>query len=600
MNFWKTLLASILGTILAFGLIILLFTVLIISAVSSGDDEGRVKLKENSVLHLELDQMISERSNDNDMNFNPMSFNSEKSMGLNGFVKDLERAKSDDKIKGIFLEVKGVGAAPSTILDVRRAISDFAASGKWVVAYAEDYTQGGYYLASAANEVYIYPQGSMDWRGVNAEIMFYKNMLDKLEIEAQVIRGPNNKFKSAVEPFIYDHMSPENKQQIETFIGDIWRVILDGISEKRGVSVAQLNGLADSLALVVPEKALEAKLIDGLKYRDEIMALMKSKLGISADSKDEEINFIGLNDYHKNAKGDSNDDDSTPEYKKDKVAVVYAVGGIESGEGDDETIGSDRIAKALQKARLDDKVKAIVLRVNSPGGSALASDVIWRETELIKQSGKPFYVSMGDYAASGGYYISCSADKIFANANTITGSIGVFGILPNMQKFWNNKIGITFDRFETNPHADLVSANKPLDEKEMQYMTNMVADIYNDFTMKVATGRHMQQAQVDSIGQGRVWSGEDAKNLGLVDEIGNLQDCIKAVAAQAGLTDYAVKELPTQIDPFKKLVEELTGQEQAKVMKDVMGEHYKTYENARSFMQMKGVQARLPFMIEIK
>ncbi len=598
MNFWKTLLASILGTILAFGLIILLFTVLIISAVSSADDEGRVKLKENSVLHLELDQMVTERTSDNDMNFNPASFNSEKAMGLNGFIKDLERAKTDDKIKGIFLEVKGVGAAPSTILDMRKAIADFAASGKWVVAYAEDYTQGGYYLASAANEVYIYPQGSMDWRGVNAEIMFYKNMLDKLEIEAQVIRGPNNKFKSAVEPFIYDHMSPENKQQIETFIGDIWRVMLDGISEKRGVSVAQLNGLADSLALVIPEKALEAKLIDGLKYRDEIMALMKSKLGMANDAKD--INFIGLSDYHKNAKGDSNDEDSTPEYKKDKVAVVYAVGGIESGEGDDETIGSDRIAKALQKARLDDQVKAIVLRVNSPGGSALASDVIWRETELIKQSGKPFYVSMGDYAASGGYYISCSADKIFANANTITGSIGVFGILPNMQKFWNNKIGITFDRFETNPHADLVSANKPLDEKEMQYMTNMVADIYNDFTMKVATGRHMQQAQVDSIGQGRVWSGEDAKNLGLVDEIGNLQDCIKAVAAQAGLTDYAVKELPTQIDPFQKLVEELTGQEQAKVMKDVMGEHYKTYENARSFMQMKGVQARLPFMIEIK
>jgi protease-4 len=600
MNFWKTLLASILGTILAFGLIILLFTVLIISAVSSADDEDRVKLKENSVLHLELDQMVTERTSDNDMNFNPASFNSEKAMGLNGFIKDLERAKTDDKIKGIFLEVKGVGAAPSTILDMRKAIADFAASGKWVVAYAEDYTQGGYYLASAANEVYIYPQGSMDWRGVNAEVMFYKNMLDKLEIEAQVIRGPNNKFKSAVEPFIYDHMSPENKQQIETFIGDIWRVMLDGISEKRGVSVAQLNGLADSLALVVPEKALEAKLVDGLKYRDEIMAIMKAKLGLATDAKDEDINFIGLSDYHKNAKGNSNDDDSTPEYKKDKVAVVYAVGGIESGEGDDETIGSDRIAKALQKARLDDKVKAIVLRVNSPGGSALASDVIWRETELIKQSGKPFYVSMGDYAASGGYYISCSADKIFANANTITGSIGVFGILPNMQKFWNNKIGITFDRFETNPHADLVSANKPLDEKEMQYMTNMVADIYNDFTLKVATGRHMQQAQVDSIGQGRVWSGEDAKNLGLVDEIGNLQDCIKAVAAQAGLTDYSVKELPTQIDPFQKLVEELTGQEQAKVMKDVMGEHFKTYENARSFLQMKGVQARLPFMIEIK
>jgi protease IV len=599
MNFWKTLLASILGTILAFGLVILLFTVLIVSAVSADSDNGKVKLKPNSVLHLELDEMIAERTNEQDLKINPMSFESEKSIGLNGFIKDLETAKTDENIKGIFLELKSVSAAPSTMLDARRAIADFATSGKWVVAYAEDYTQGGYYLASAANEVYIYPQGSMDWRGLNAEVMFYKNMLDKLEIEAQVIRGPNNKFKSAVEPFMYDQMSPENKQQIETFIGDIWRIMLEGISEKRGVSVDVLNQLADSLTLVVPEKALENKLIDGLKYRDEVISLLKSKLGIAEDSDDDDLNLIGLSDYHKRG-GRKDDDDSTPDFKKDKVAVVYAVGGIESGEGDDETIGSDRIASALRKARLDDKVKAIVLRVNSPGGSALASDVIWRETELIKKSGKPFYVSMGDYAASGGYYISCSADKIFANANTITGSIGVFGVLPNLQKFWNNKVGITFDRFETNPHADLISANKPLDEKEMEYMTNMVADIYNDFTLKVANGRGMQQAQVDSIGQGRVWSGEDAKNLGLVDEIGSLNDCVKAAAIQAGLTDYTIKELPTLIDPFQKFVEELTGQQQVNVMKQTLGDQYKTYESVRSILSMQGVQARMPFMIDIK
>lgn len=599
MNFWKTLLASILGTMLALGLIMVLFFLLIASAINSGGGDKQFTVKENSVLHLTLDQAIAERNNENDMKINPLSFNSEQSMGLNSFVKDLERAKGDENIKGIFLEVKGFGAAPSTVLDVRRAIADFSASGKWVLAYAEDYTQGGYYLASAANEVYIYPQGSMDWRGINAEIMFYKNMLDKLEIEAQVIRGPNNKFKSAVEPYMYDHMTPENKEQIATFVGDIWRIMLEGISEKRGVGVDQLNLLADSLALVVPEKALEARLVDGLKYRDEVMGLIKSKLGLAADAEDKDIHFVSLSDYHKSSKS-GDDEEDKPDFKKDKVAVVYAVGAIESGEGDDETIGSDRIAAALKKAREDEKVKAIVLRVNSPGGSALASDVIWRETELIKQSGKPFFVSMGDYAASGGYYISCSADKIFANANTITGSIGVFGILPNMEKFWNNKLGITFDRYETNPHADLVSANKPLDEKEMQYMTDMVADIYNDFTLKVATGRHMEQPAVDSIGQGRVWSGEDAKNLGLVDEIGNLQDCIKAAAAQAGMTDYAVKELPALIDPFQKLVEDLTGQKQVQVMKEVLGDQYKTFESARGFMEMKGVQARLPFMIEIR
>jgi protease IV len=376
--------------------------------------------------------------------------------------------------------------------------------------------------------------------------------------------------------------------------------MLDGISEKRGVSVADLNRMADSLQLVVPEKAVEARLIDGLKYRDEVMGIIKGKLGIDAAASDNDLEFISLSDYATSShKKSDKDEKDTPDFKKDKVAVVYAVGAIESGEGSDDVIGSERIAKALKKAREDSKVKAIVLRVNSPGGSALASDVIWRETELIKQSGKPFYVSMGDYAASGGYYISCSADKIYANANTITGSIGVFGIIPNLENFWKNKLGITFDRYETNPHADLITGNKALDEKEMEYMTNMVADIYNDFTSKVANGRKMTQAMVDSIGQGRVWSGEDAKNLGLVDEIGNLQDCIKAAAAQAGLTDYAVKELPAMIDPFQKLMEDLTGQKKEESLRSVLGEQYKVYMHAKTFLEMKGVQARMPFMIEI-
>ena len=570
MNFFKTLLASLLGTFIAMGLLLFIFIMIIVSAVSSGEDKV-VSVKDNSVLHITLDQEFVDRGSDSQFNFNPATFSSETSQGLNHFIKDLERAKTDEKIKGIFLEVGAFGAAPSTMLDVRNALEDFKSSGKWIVSYAEGYSQGGYFVASAANEVYMYPEGEMDWRGMNAEIMFYKNMLDKLEIEAQVVRGPNNKFKSAVEPYIYDKMSPENKEQMQTFISDIWRVVLDKISASRGVSVQQLNMYADSLTLYSANEVVASKLIDGLKYRDEVNAILKGKLGLEATAKDEDLKMVSLGDYHSNGGGKK--DGETPDFKKDKVAVVYAVGAIESGEGDDQTIGSERIAKALKQAREDEKVKAIVLRVNSPGGSALASDVIWRETQLIKQSGKPFYVSMGDYAASGGYYISCAADKIYANANTITGSIGVFGVMPNLEKFWNNKLGITFDRFETNPHADLVSANKPLDEAEKTMLQNMVAGIYDDFTGKVATGRNMPQAQVDSIGQGRVWSGEDAKNLGLVDEIGDLSACVKAAAAKAGMTDYAVKELPTLIDPIQKMVEELTGQKQDQAMMSILGDN---------------------------
>jgi protease-4 len=599
MNFFKTLLASMLGTVLALGLLVLIFVLMIVAAIS-GSENKTVKVEENSVLHIKLDEVVVDRAVENEFNFSSGAFSSESKMGLNQFVKDLEHAKTDEKIKGIFLEPLSIVAAPSTLLDVRRALEDFKSSGKWIVSYCEDYGQGGYYVASVSNEVYLYPEGSFDWRGLNAEVMFYKKMLDKLEIEAQVIRGPNNRFKSAVEPFIYDHMSIENKLQVETFIGDIWHVMLDGISQSRGIAVESLSMYADSLSFITPDKAAEAHMVDGLKYRDEVISILKTKVGLDAADKDEDLHLIDLSDYHgKENKGDDEDDDK-PDFKKDKIAVVYAVGGIESGEGDDETIGSDRIAAALKKAREDEKVKAIVFRVNSPGGSALASDVIWRETMLIKQSGKPLYVSMGDYAASGGYYISCSADKIYANANTITGSIGVFGIIPNMQKFWDNKLGITFDRYETNPHADLISVNKPLDAKEMAAMQLSVTEIYNDFTSKVATGRNMTQANVDSIGQGRVWSGEDAKNLGLVDEIGNLQDCIKACAEKAGLTDYAIKELPSLVDPFEKLMEDITGQKKAEVMKEVLGDQYVAYDNVKRLLEMKGVQARMPFYIDIK
>lgn len=589
MNFLKNVLASALGTFMAFILMLIVFVLILMAAAFSGED--KVSVKDNSILHIQLNEEIVERGNEHGGQFDPSTFQTKKSIGLDHFIADLEYAKTDSKIQGVFLEIGDFAAAPSTIYDLRKAIRDFKSSGKWIVAYAENYSQGGYYVASAANEVYMYPTGTFDWRGMHTEIMFYKQMLDKLEIEAQVIRGPNNKFKSAVEPFMYDHMSPENKEQIATFVGDIWRTMLEGIAADRGVTVDFLNQAADSLTFRRVEKVKEAGLLNGLSYRDEVISLMKTKVGLDAQAT-ENFHLIAMDDYHSTANTEVESDT--------KIAVVYAVGAIESGEGDDETIGSDRIAKALRDARLNEKVKAIVLRVNSPGGSALASDVIWRETQLIRDSGKPFVVSMGDYAASGGYYIACNANKIYANPTTITGSIGVFGVIPNMQKFFNNKLGLTFDSYETNPHADMISVTKPFDEVEMKAMQDIIADIYDDFTSKVATGRGKTQAEVDSIGQGRVWSGEDAKNLGLVDEMGGLNDAIKSAAQLAGLTDYELINYPKLIDPIQALVNDITGQKEASVLQEIFGDHYFIFENVKSIQKMKGPQARLPFVMEIR
>jgi protease IV len=603
MSFFKNALASMVGTILAVIALTGLLVLIIVFAVIGAKDGSKTKIESDSILHIELDGGFRDRSGQDGGSFDP--FAEEQGTGLNQFVEDLRDAAADERIKGLFLEVKMPFAPPSTMRDIRRAISDFRSSGKWVVAYSEFFTQSGYYLASAADEVYLYPEGEMDWRGLNAEITFFKNMLDKLEIEAQVIRGPDNKFKSAVEPFMYDKMSEANRQQTSTFINDIWRLMLEDIASSRGLTAEVLNAGADSIAYLQVSRALDANLIDGLKYRDEVVALMREKMGITekagsdGDKKDkEELPLVSLADYHR----DSDKHKGKKESEADeRIAVIYAVGGIESGEGDDMTIGSDRIAKALKEAREDEDVKAIVFRVNSPGGSALASDVIWRETRLIREAGKPLVVSMGDYAASGGYYISCAADKIFANPNTITGSIGVFGMIPNMENFFRNKIGITFDRYETNAHADMMSAVKPLDARELKAFQDLVADIYTDFITKVAEGRNLTVAQVDSIGQGRVWSGEDARELGLVDELGDLDAAIEAAAGMAGLADYQLSELPEMEDPFEKFMKEFGGKGEAQtaIAREMLYREMPLLRDIESLRSMKGVQARLPFLITI-
>ncbi len=594
MTFWKTVwatlvgnfIASIIGTLITIGII-----AAIVAAFSSGED---VSMENESILKITLENSFTERGLDTP------SFNldgAENRIALRELERVLRFAKTDERIEGVYLNIGAIEAAPAMLLEIHNAILDFKSSGKWVIAYSEGYSQAGYFLASAANEVYMYPTGTFDWHGLNAEVMFYKKLLDNLEIEAQVIRGPNNKFKSAVEPFIYDHMSDENRLQMATFIDDIWKVMCEKISAQRGVSVEELNASATSLRFINNNTLLQSKLIDGLLYPDEIAAKISARLkdkGKLENDKKIEDEIISYSRYLDVVKLEDKASDLA------QVAVVYAIGGIESGKGDDETIGSDRIAKALCDARLDEGIKAVVLRVNSPGGSALASDVIWRETELIKQSGKVFVVSMGDYAASGGYYIACGADRIFAQPNTITGSIGVFGIIPNLQNFLDHKLGITFDAYKTHEHANMMTLTSPLDTVQKRAMQVMVSNIYNDFTSKVALGRNISQSYVDSIGQGRVWSGEDALTIGLVDEMGGLREAVAYAAAKAGVGSNSILELPEMLDPLEEFFDNISGKSEDAILSRLLGSRFKNYQDIRQLSNGGKIQTRLPFYITVE
>ena len=594
MTFWKTVWATLVGNIIASiigTLLTVAFIAAIIGALTSSED---VSIENESILKIKLENSFTERGLDTptfDLD------GAEDRIALRDLERVLRFAKTDERIEGVYLNIGAIQAAPAMLLEMHNAILDFKTSGKWVIAYSEGYSQAGYFVASAANEVYMYPTGTFDWHGLNAEVMFYKKLLDQLEIEAQVIRGPNNKFKSAVEPFIYDHMSDENRLQMATFIDDIWKVMCEKISAQRGTSVEELNAAATTLRFINNNALLESKLLDGLIYPDELAAKMSARLkdkGKLENDKKLEDEVISFDRYLEVVKMEEKASDVA------EVAVVYAIGGIESGKGDDETIGSDRIAQALRDARLDDGIKAVVLRVNSPGGSALASDVIWREAELIKQSGKVFVVSMGDYAASGGYYIACGADRIFAQPNTITGSIGVFGIIPNLQNFLDHKLGITFDAYKTHEHANMMTLTAPLDTVQKRAMQDMVSNIYNDFTSKVAKGRNISQNYVDSIGQGRVWSGEDALNIGLVDELGGLREAIAYAAAKAGVNANAILELPEMLDPLEEFINDISGKSEDAVLSRLLGSRFKNYQDIRQLSNGGKIQTRLPFYITVE
>jgi protease-4 len=489
-------------------------------------------------------------------------------------LANIKKAKTDANIKGIFLDESYMLSGQGTTEEIRNALIDFKKSGKFIVAYAEVYTKGFYYLASVADKVYINPKGIFEFDGFSSQVTFLKGALDKLGIEAQVIKVGT--FKSAVEPLVLTKMSDANRLQVTSYLGSLYDHFLSGISKSRGINKDSLFNYANEMRIKQPEDALKYKLVDGLKYKDELIAELKSRLDVKAKN---DIKSVELSEYTKSTS------DDTKQVSTNRIAVIYASGDIASGDGDDNSIGSETTSKALRKVRLDDKIKAVVLRVNSPGGSSLASDVIWREVMLTKKV-KPIIVSMGDVAASGGYYISCAADSIFAEPNTITGSIGIFAILPNMQKLFNDKLGVTFDGVKTGQYADLGNTSRPLTPAEKAILQNQINRGYDDFTKAVAAGRHKTQAYINSIGQGRVWTGAQALKIGLVDRLGNIDDAVKSAAKKAKLKDYRLVAYPEQKSVLDKLGQSFSVQMKTHILKSELGENYGVYEQIKNVTSM--------------
>ena len=586
-DFFKYLFASMLGFFLSMVVVFIICFVVIVGIISSMDSDKTVTVNRNSVLFINLDQNITERTPKKGLSNLPLIGSGENDgIGLRDLLKAIYAAKNDDNIKCIYLNVTSPNAGFATMREVRNALIDFKKSHKKIIAYSEVYTQGAYYLASVADKIYLNPEGSLEFKGFSSELTFFKGTLEKVGVEMQVIRVGN--YKSAVEPFILDKMSDYNRKQVTAYVGGLYNTFLTDIAKSRGIEKDSLYKIADDFRVQQPQDAVNFKMVDALKYKDQILEELK---GISGRTKDENVRTVSINDYAKNeVDGDS---------AKDKIAVIYANGEISGGEGNDNQIGSERISRAIRKARLDDDIKGIVIRVNSPGGSALASDVIWREIVLTRKE-KPVIASFGDVAASGGYYIGCAADSIFVQPNTITGSIGVFGIIPNFQNLMTNKLGITFDGVKTGKYADIMATNRPMTEGERFIIQNELNRIYSGFVSRVADGRKKSKAYIDSIGGGHVWIGTDAVQIGLADRIGSFNDAIKAAAKKAKIKEYKVVEYPDVIDPWKSLMDESTDKIKTYYTKQELGDNYFLYQQMKKVIASSGIQARMPFEAVIK
>ena len=589
-QFFKFLFASCLGTALALLLLFFIGFSAIAGLASKAGEKPTVVVKPNTVLELDFPNMqVPEKTNN--LAMDPFDLDQKDVLGLTDMVLAIRKAKEDPDIKGIYLNASMVGTGKATSSVIRAALEDFKTSGKFIVSYANYYTQNAYYLASVSDSVLLNPVGAVDFRGLSSTIAYYKGLLDKLDIQMKIFYA--GKFKSATEPLRMDKMSDENRLQVREYLKVLNDIMMRDVAKSRNIPEAQLRQIADNFEGRGAEMALQARLIDRIAYEDQAFDLMKSKIGMNTKEK---LNRVGVEDYFK-AKVKKVDLST-----KDKIAVVFAEGTLRDGEPQEAgDIYDEEYVRILRKVRQDNNVKAIVLRINSPGGSVLASENIYREIMLCKEAGKPIVVSMGDLAASGGYFIACHADSIFAEPNTITGSIGVFGTIPMLDKTMKEKLGITYDTVQTGRNSAFGSPFIQFSPEQDRMIQEQVDRIYEDFLNKVATGRHKTRDQVHEIAQGRVWPGQKAKEIGLVDDLGGMDRALAAAAKLAGLEKYRTTEYPQTSSGIEQLIERITKNKdddkgiKAWVVRSELGELYPVYKHLQEITQNKGIQARLPY-----
>ena len=584
-DFIKFTFASVLGVVLAGIIFTILGIVTMVGMVASSDTETVVK--ENSIFVLDLEGTLSERVQDNP--FQTLMSEENQAYGLDDILASIQKAKDNEDIKGIYLQTAFLETSFASLEEIRHALLDFKESGKFIVAYADQYTQDMYYLASVADKIIVNPQGSISWHGLASQPIFFKDLLKKVGVEMQIFKVGT--YKSAVEPFIATEMSDANREQVTAFLSSIWGRLLEDVSASRNIPVETLNKFANEMMDLQPaETYLANGLADTLLYKDGVLDYLKE---ISGREADESLRTLSLEDM-KNVKR------NTPLDKSGNIiAVYYAFGGIDDSTSPEEGINSEKVIKDLRKLREDETIKAVVLRVNSPGGSAYGSEQIWREVVLLKEK-KPVIVSMGDYAASGGYYISCAADYIVADPTTLTGSIGIFGMFPNMEELLTDKLGLHFDMVKTNKFADMGTLARPFNSDERAAMQNYINNGYKLFVKRCADGRGMSVGAIEKIAEGRVWTGATAKELGLVDELGGLDKAIEIAAQKAEVEAYSLLTYPSKESFFSSLMNEGKNNYIKEQLMETLGESYSSIKFIQNVKDMDRIQARMPFDLRIQ
>jgi protease-4 len=594
MNFLRNLLAAILGTFISLGLLFFLFIAIIVASASSEAFSGGgilPTIHSNSILALQIqkpivDHVASKNQWEQALGIEPAAY------GLDALIRAIEVAENDDRIEGISIQFPFLSAGFSQTQSLRRALKNFKKSGKFIFAYHEFFTQKDYYFASVADSLFLHPQGEIDFKGLASEILYFKDFEEKSGVSMEVIR--HGKYKSAVEPFLQNKMSDENRTQIKELLWSLWKTVTTDIEQSGLLDKKSLNKIASQLAGRNSESALESGLVHQLVERDEYEAVLRNKVGIAED---DDLHLVSIQDYLSSLPSSIN------LKTQNKIAVIYAQGEIVYGEGNKETIGQEIMIEALEEIQNDDRIKAVVLRINSPGGSALASELILRKLTKTKNT-KPLVVSMGDVAASGGYYIACMGDEIIAESSTITGSIGVFGALPNARGL-ANKWGINAEQVTTHPNALGYSIFEPLSESFKKVTTESIENVYNTFVKRVATGRGLTVGQVHKIAQGRVWSGMDAKKIGLVDDLGGLDKALERAAALADIENFNITAYPKFEDDFQSIINELQNGPlghifEPKIYSDIQSTLLPLLTAMERFSNQEGIQARLPFELIIK